>query len=91
MNVLTAIVIGGVAIGGGEGKVFRAFCGVFLVNMLINGMTLMNISEYWQQVTRGLIFLGAVLLDAYQHREVIKKAIHSKLGKNKKDEKPAKA
>lgn len=91
MNVLTAIVIGGVAIGGGEGKVFRAFCGVFLVNMLINGMTLMNISEYWQQVTRGLIFLGAVLLDAYQHREVIKKAIHSKLGKDKKDEKPAKA
>ena len=85
MNVLTAIVIGGVAIGGGEGKVFRAFCGVFLVNMLINGMTLMNISEYWQQVTRGLIFLGAVLLDAYQHREVIKKAIRSKLNNCKND------
>ena len=89
MNVLTAIVIGGVAIGGGEGKVFRAFCGVFLINMLINGMTLMNISEYWQQVTRGLIFLCAVLLDAYQHRENIKKSLKAKSDKQKKDATPA--
>ena len=68
LNVLTAIIIGGVAIGGGEGKVFRAFCGVFLINMLINGMTLLNINDYWQDVTQGFIFLGAILLDAYQHR-----------------------
>lgn len=73
MNVLTAVIIGGVSVGGGEGKVFKALCGVFLINMLINGMTLLNIGEYVQQVTRGLIFLGAVLLDSFQHRVVTPK------------------
>lgn len=68
MNVLTAIIIGGVSIGGGEGKVFRAFCGVFLINMMINGMTLLAVNEYWQQVAQGVVFLAAVLLDSYQHR-----------------------
>ncbi len=73
MNVLTAVIIGGVSVTGGEGKVIKALCGIFLINMLINGMTLLNINEYIQQVTRGLIFLGAVLLDSFQHRTVVAK------------------
>jgi ribose/xylose/arabinose/galactoside ABC-type transport system permease subunit len=35
--------------------------------MLTNGLTLNKVTEYVQMVIRGLIFLGAVLLDAYQH------------------------
>ena len=31
-------------------------------------MTLLNVNDYWQDVTQGFIFLGAILLDAYQHR-----------------------
>ncbi|NLL91193.1 MAG: ABC transporter permease [Ruminococcaceae bacterium] len=69
MNVLAAVVIGGVSMAGGEGKVFKAFLGVFLINMLINGMTLLNINDYVQRVVRGFIFLGAVLLDSYQHNK----------------------
>lgn len=73
MNILAALIIGGVAIGGGEGKVLRAFCGVFLINMLTNGMTLMNVNQYWQQVVQGFVFLFAVLLEAYQHRPFVPK------------------
>ena len=87
MNVLTAIVIGGVSVGGGEGKVFKAFCGVFLINELINGMTLLNISLYWQQVTQGAIFLFAILLDSYQHRVVVKKKVANEFKRLKEENK----
>ncbi|MGD1816091.1 MAG: ABC transporter permease [Pleomorphochaeta sp.] len=67
MDVLTATVIGGVSLAGGEGKVFKACCGVVLISMLTNGLTLMNIDEYVQMVIRGLIFVSAVIIDSYQH------------------------
>ena len=85
MNIIAALIIGGVAIGGGEGKVFRALCGVILINMLINGMTLMNINPYWQQVARGAVFLFAIILDSWQHRPPVKKRAPS----NKKAEEKA--
>lgn len=75
MNVLSAVVIGGVSFAGGEGKVFKACCGVVLIAMLTNGMTLMRFDEYTQMVIRGSIFLGAVCLDSYQHRDRLKKAL----------------
>ena len=77
MNVLTAVVIGGVSMAGGEGKVFKASCGCVLISMLTNGLTLMNISEYTQMVIRGAIFLGAVLLDSYQHRAKQQTVVHA--------------
>ena len=58
MDCLTAAVIGGVSLTGGEGKISTAVCGVLIIGVLTNGMTILNISEYNQQVIRGLIFLG---------------------------------
>ncbi|WP_320128524.1 ABC transporter permease [uncultured Sphaerochaeta sp.] len=72
MDALTATVIGGVSLAGGEGKVFKACSGVLLISMLTNGLTLMNIDEYTQMVIRGIIFVAAVILDSYQHMEKIK-------------------
>lgn len=69
MNVLAAAVIGGTSMHGGEGKVFNTLCGCVLMSMLTNGMTLMNINVYVQMCVRGIIFLGAVLFDSYQHRK----------------------
>jgi ribose/xylose/arabinose/galactoside ABC-type transport system permease subunit len=69
MDALTATVIGGVSLAGGEGKVFKACCGVVLISMLTNGLTLMNIDEYTQRVIRGAIFVAAVILDSYQHMD----------------------
>jgi ribose/xylose/arabinose/galactoside ABC-type transport system permease subunit len=75
MNVLIALVIGGVSFAGGEGKVGKVCCGMLLIGMLTNGLTLNKVTEYVQMVIRGLIFLGAVLLDAYQHMPKKKKTI----------------
>lgn len=66
MDCLTAAVIGGVSLTGGEGKISTAVCGVLIIGVLTNGMTIMNISEYYQLVIRGCIFLGVVCLDGIQ-------------------------
>lgn len=66
MEVLTALVIGGVSLTGGEGKVLKAISGVLLMAVLMNGMTILNITEYWQMVVRGGVFLFAVCADGIQ-------------------------
>ena len=78
MDCLTAAVIGGVSLTGGEGRISTAVCGVLIIGVLTNGMTILNISEYYQLVIRGFIFLGAVCLDGIQKqlagRKKVKKA-----------------
>lgn len=66
MDCLTAAVIGGVSLTGGEGRISTAVCGVLIIGVLTNGMTIMNVSEYYQLIIRGCIFLGAVCLDGIQ-------------------------
>ena len=63
-SVLTACVLGGVSVMGGRGSLFGAFIGVLIVGVLDNGLVLMNVSEYWQLVIKGLILLTAVIYDA---------------------------
>ena len=69
MDVLSALIIGGVSFAGGEGKVSKAICGIILIAELTNGMTLMGLNEYVQMIVTGTVFLGAVVLDAFQHRQ----------------------
>ena len=67
MDCLTAAVIGGVSLTGGEGKISTAVCGVLIIGVLTNGMTNHEILvKYYQLVIRGCIFLGAVCLDGIQ-------------------------
>lgn len=73
MDCLTAAVIGGVSLVGGEGRISTAVCGVLIIGVLSNGMTILNISEYYQLVIRGCIFLGAVCLDGLQKNMAGKK------------------
>jgi ribose/xylose/arabinose/galactoside ABC-type transport system permease subunit len=40
---------------------------VIFLGVLVNGMTLLNINEYWQHVVRGLLILAAVLINRAQH------------------------
>ena len=47
-------------------RISTAVCGVLIIGVLTNGMTILNISEYYQLIIRGCIFLGAVCLDGIQ-------------------------
>jgi len=66
MDVLTACVVGGISINGGEGKIRHIVVGVLIIGILSNGLTIIGVSEYWQQVAKGLILAAAVAFDAIQ-------------------------
>jgi ribose/xylose/arabinose/galactoside ABC-type transport system permease subunit len=63
LDVIAATIIGGTSLFGGRGFVWGTLLGVLLLGCITNGMTLLNVSEYWQYVVRGAIILGAVLLN----------------------------
>ena len=63
LDVISAVIIGGTSLMGGAGTVWGTFIGVVFLGVLLNGMTLMNISEYWQLVVRGALILAAVLIN----------------------------
>ncbi|WP_455383190.1 ABC transporter permease, partial [Salinispira pacifica] len=57
LEVISAVIIGGTSLFGGEGKIWGTFVGVAFLGIIINGMTLLNISQYWQFVVRGVLIL----------------------------------
>ena len=68
LDVIAAVIIGGTSLMGGVGRVWGTMVGVIFLGVIINGMTLMNISEYWQHVVRGGLILTAVLINRLQPR-----------------------
>jgi Ribose/xylose/arabinose/galactoside ABC-type transport systems, permease components len=69
MDVLTAVVLGGVSINGGKGGMLGTFIGVLIIGILDNGLVLMNVNEYVQLVIRGMVLLFAVIFDTVQTKK----------------------
>jgi ribose/xylose/arabinose/galactoside ABC-type transport system permease subunit len=68
LDVIAAVIIGGTSLFGGSGRIWGTLIGVLFLGCISNGMTLLNVSEYWQYVVRGGIILGAVLLNQVLER-----------------------
>ena len=66
LDMIAAVIIGGTSLMGGVGRIWGTMIGVVFLGVLMNGMTLLNVSEYWQHVVRGVIILVAVLLNLLQ-------------------------
>ncbi|MDR1905130.1 MAG: ABC transporter permease, partial [Treponema sp.] len=65
-DILTAAVLGGVSVNGGYGKISNVVAGVFIIGVLSNGMVLLDVSQYVQMVTKGLVLFAAVAFDCMQ-------------------------
>ena len=63
LYVIAAVVVGGTSLSGGSGKVLGTLIGVFVISVIQNGMNLLGLESYTQQVVLGFVILIAVLLD----------------------------
>jgi ribose transport system permease protein len=68
LDAIAASVIGGVSLFGGVGSVVGACMGALIVGMLGNGLNLLRIPSYYQQVIKGVVFVVAVILDMFTKR-----------------------
>ncbi len=63
LSVVSAVVLGGASLYGGRGTIIGTILGVFILGTLNNGMTLIGLSSFWQEVARGVILIAAVAFD----------------------------
>jgi ribose transport system permease protein len=63
LKVITAVIIGGASLQGGEGTVLGAFLGSFLMALIVGALTLLGVDVYWNTLIIGATLLVAVLID----------------------------
>lgn len=63
LDAVAAVAIGGTSLSGGSGSLVGTFIGVLVLGIISNGLNLLNISAFYQQVIKGIIILVAVLID----------------------------
>lgn len=63
LDAIAASVIGGTSMEGGKGRVMGVLIGALIIGTISNGLDILNVSSYWQQIVKGLIILAAVLID----------------------------
>ncbi len=69
-DAIAAVVIGGTTLGGGYGSLVRTLVGVLLIGVLNNGLAILNVDFNTQQVVKGVLVVGVVLLDRWaRHAE----------------------
>ncbi|XID93010.1 ABC transporter permease [Paenibacillaceae bacterium WGS1546] len=68
LDVITAVVLGGISIMGGQGRFIGVLFGVLIMGVLSNGLVLLNVYDYYQMVIKGLVLLAAVGFDQYAKR-----------------------
>ena len=64
MDVVTAVILGGISLSGGKGKIEGTLVGVFILAVLSNGMVLLSVQSYYQMLVKGLVILLAVYVDS---------------------------
>lgn len=68
LDAIAATVIGGTSLSGGRGRVWGTIVGAVLLGIVNNGLDLLNVSSFYQQIVKGLIILGAILIDSKRNK-----------------------
>ena len=69
MDAIAATVIGGTSMTGGVGTVGGTFIGILIIGVITNGLNLMGINSFWQDVFKGIIILAAVVIDIVRKKK----------------------
>lgn len=66
ITIMTGILVGGVSVRGGDGKIANCIAGVLIMGLLANGMQLAGLNTYYQYIAKGAIMLAVMWFDAFQ-------------------------
>jgi ribose transport system permease protein len=69
LDAIAAVVIGGTSLSGGKGSIWGTVIGAVTIGVLNNGLVLLNVSPFWQQVVKGFVILLAVIVDKANAKE----------------------
>ncbi|RBW71226.1 ABC transporter permease [Bacillus taeanensis] len=69
LDAIAAAVIGGTSLAGGVGTIAGTVIGALIIGVLNNGLDLLSVSSYWQQILKGVIIVSAVLIDARKNKK----------------------
>ena len=72
MDAISAVVIGGTSLSGGEGSMVGTVIGAFVITTLTNGLRILSVPQEWQTVVTGVIVIGAVYMDIVRRRNANK-------------------
>ncbi|EST90278.1 ribose ABC transporter permease [Vagococcus lutrae] len=63
MDAIAAVVLGGTSLSGGKGRIFGTLVGALIIGTINNGLNLLGVSSFYQQIVKGIVIIIAVLLD----------------------------
>ncbi|MEM6427934.1 MAG: ribose ABC transporter permease [Deinococcota bacterium] len=63
LDAIAAVVVGGTSLFGGRGGVFGTLIGALIIGVINNGMNLLNVPSFYQQIVKGAVILGALLIE----------------------------
>ncbi|CAM3122297.1 Ribose ABC transporter permease [Lactococcus laudensis] len=63
MDAIAAVVLGGTSLSGGRGRILGTLFGALIIGTLNNGLNLLGVSSFYQQIVKGVVILIAVLMD----------------------------
>lgn len=66
MDAVAAVVLGGTSLSGGKGRILGTLIGALIIGVLNNGLNIIGVSAFWQQVVKGVVILIAVLIDRFK-------------------------
>ncbi len=70
LDSIAAVIIGGTSLNGGRGTIMGTVLGCLIIGVLNNGLVLLEVSPFWQQVIKGVVILVVVAVDKMGAREV---------------------
>lgn len=68
LDAIASAVIGGTSLSGGIGTIGGTIIGTLIIAVMNNGLDLLGVSSYWQQILKGIIIVTAVVIDTMRHR-----------------------
>lgn len=69
MDAIAAVVLGGTSLSGGKGHLLGTLIGALIIGVLNNGLNIIGVSAFWQQVVKGIVILIAVMLDQFKVKQ----------------------